>query len=91
MQRSLTYPILSSNLEGTPDLNVMIAYEDFETGKHVLRLLVDLKNELGKTILIITHNGAIAPAADRVIRLRSGEIHEVHDNPSPQPPEEISW
>ena len=64
---------------------------DFETGKHVLRLLVDLKEQLGKTILIITHNAAIAPAADRVIRLRSGEIHEIHDNPSPQPPEEVSW
>jgi putative ABC transport system ATP-binding protein len=64
---------------------------DFETGKHVLRLLVDLKQQLGKTILVITHNGAIAPAADRVIRLRSGEIHELHENPTPQPPEEISW
>jgi putative ABC transport system ATP-binding protein len=64
---------------------------DFETGKLVLRMLVDLKEQLNKTILIITHNGAIAPAADRVIRLRSGEIHELHDNPSPQPPEEISW
>jgi putative ABC transport system ATP-binding protein len=64
---------------------------DYETGKHVLRLLVDLKNTLGKTVLIITHNGAIAPTADRVIRLRSGEIHEMHDNPHPQPPEDISW
>jgi putative ABC transport system ATP-binding protein len=64
---------------------------DFETGKLVLRLLVDLKSKLDKTILIITHNAAIAPAADRVIRLRSGEIHELHDNPAPQPPEEISW
>jgi len=64
---------------------------DFETGKHVLRLLVDLKNTLGKTILVITHNAAIAPAADRVIKLRSGEIHEMHDNPDPQPPEDISW
>ena len=64
---------------------------DYETGKHVLRLLVDLKNTLGKTILIITHNAAIAPTADRVIRLRSGEIHEMHDNPRPQPPEDISW
>jgi putative ABC transport system ATP-binding protein len=64
---------------------------DFETGKHVLRLLVDLKEKLGKTILVITHNAAIAPAADRVIRLRSGEIHEMHDNPQPQPPEDISW
>ncbi len=64
---------------------------DFETGKHVLRLLVDLKRTLGKTILIITHNGAIAPTADRVIRLRSGEIHEFHENPQPVPPEDISW
>jgi putative ABC transport system ATP-binding protein len=64
---------------------------DFETGKLVLRLLVDLKAKLKKTILVITHNAAIAPAADRVIRLRSGEIHELHDNPLPQPPEDISW
>lgn len=64
---------------------------DFETGKKVLRLLVDLKNSLGKTVLIITHNGAIAEAADRVIRLRSGEVVEVHGNPHPRPPEEIVW
>jgi len=64
---------------------------DFETGKLVLRLLVDLKEKLGKTVLIITHNAAIAPAADRVIKLRSGEIHEMHDNPTPEPPEEITW
>jgi putative ABC transport system ATP-binding protein len=64
---------------------------DFETGKLVLRLLVDLKIKLNKTILVITHNAAIAPAADRVIKLRSGEIHELHANPNPEPPEEISW
>ena len=64
---------------------------DYETGKLVLRLLVDLKNQLGKMILVITHNGAIADIADRVVRLRSGEIHEMHANPRPVPPEEISW
>ncbi len=64
---------------------------DYETGKHVLRLLVDLKDQLGKTVLIITHNAAIAPVADRVIRLRSGEIHEIQENPQPQNPEEITW
>ncbi len=64
---------------------------DFETGKMVLRQLVNLKNELGKTILIITHNAALAEAADRVVRLRSGEIHELHVNPNPLPPEEITW
>jgi len=64
---------------------------DFETGKKVLRLLVDLKNRLGKTIMLITHNAALADAADRVVRLRSGQIVEVHDNPHPTPPEEIVW
>ena len=64
---------------------------DFETGKKVLRLLVDLKNQLCKTILVITHNGAIADAADRVIRLRSGQIVESHVNDHPVPPEEIVW
>jgi putative ABC transport system ATP-binding protein len=64
---------------------------DFETGKLILRLLVDLKDRLGKTILVITHNSALADVADRVIKLRSGEIHEMHDNPQPMAPEEVSW
>jgi putative ABC transport system ATP-binding protein len=64
---------------------------DFATGKRVLRLLVDLKESLGKTIVLITHNSAIAPVADRVIRLRSGQVVEVHANPAPVPPEEIIW
>ncbi len=64
---------------------------DFTTGKRVLRLLVDLKQTLGKTIVLITHNAAIAAAADRVVRLRSGQIVEVHENSSPTPPEEITW
>ncbi len=64
---------------------------DFPTGKRVLRLLVDLKEKLGKTIVLITHNGAIAPLADRVIRLRSGQVIEVKANPRPVPPEEVVW
>jgi putative ABC transport system ATP-binding protein len=64
---------------------------DFTTGIRALRLLVELKERLGATIVLITHNGAIAPAADRVVRLRSGQIVEAHDNPRPVPPEEISW
>jgi putative ABC transport system ATP-binding protein len=52
---------------------------------------VDLKNSLRKTVLLITHNGAIAEAADRVVRLRSGEVVEAHSNPHQRPPEEIVW
>ncbi len=64
---------------------------DFATGKRVLELLVDLKRELGKTIVIITHNSAIAPIADRVIRLRSGQVVEVHENSEPVDPQEVVW
>jgi putative ABC transport system ATP-binding protein len=64
---------------------------DFATGKRVLRLLVDLKTRLGKTVVLITHNGAIAQVADRVIRLRSGQVVEVKENPQPLPPEEVTW
>jgi putative ABC transport system ATP-binding protein len=64
---------------------------DFETGKLVLRLLSDVKEKLGKTVVVITHNAAIGPVADRVIRLRSGEIAEITVNEQPVPPEEIVW
>ncbi|MBN1911586.1 MAG: ABC transporter ATP-binding protein [Pirellulales bacterium] len=64
---------------------------DFATGKRVLRLLVDLKNQLGTTVVIITHNGALAQAADRIIRLRSGQVVDVRENAEPVPPEEIVW
>jgi putative ABC transport system ATP-binding protein len=64
---------------------------DYETGKRVLRLLVDACRTLGKTVVIITHNAAIAQVADHVIRLRSGEIVEAYDNAVPAPPEEITW
>ena len=64
---------------------------DFETGKLVLRLLVDLNRNLGKTVLVITHNTAIAPIGDRVVHLRSGEIASIDVNPAPVPPEEVEW
>jgi len=64
---------------------------DFATGKLVLRTLVDLNRRLGKTVVLITHNSAIAPIADRVVRLRSGQVVEAHVNPQPVAPEEIEW
>jgi putative ABC transport system ATP-binding protein len=64
---------------------------DFATGKRVLRLLVDLNRELGKTIVVITHNSALAHVADRVIHLRSGEISEMAENTTPVSPEEVVW
>jgi putative ABC transport system ATP-binding protein len=64
---------------------------DFQTGKRVLRLLVDLNRRWQTTVIVITHNGAIAEVADRVIHLRSGEITEVVEHASPIAPEEVVW
>jgi len=64
---------------------------DFATGKKTLRLLVDLNRELKRTVVMITHNGAIAEVADRVVHLRSGEITESRENLSPKPPEDVVW
>ncbi|MCA9208389.1 MAG: ABC transporter ATP-binding protein, partial [Planctomycetales bacterium] len=64
---------------------------DFETGKRVLRLLVDLNERLDTTVVVITHNAALAQVADRVIHLRSGEVSEVTENATPISPEEVVW
>lgn len=64
---------------------------DFETGKKVLRVLLDLNRDLGKTVIVITHNSALAQVASRVIHLRSGEISSVDVNDSPIAPEEVEW
>jgi putative ABC transport system ATP-binding protein len=64
---------------------------DFETGKRILRLLVDVRQRLRKTVLIITHNSAIAQVADRIVRLRSGQVVETMINRQPVAPEEVIW
>ncbi|MEQ8786395.1 MAG: ABC transporter ATP-binding protein [Pirellulaceae bacterium] len=64
---------------------------DFETGKKVLRLLVDLNEQLGTTVVVITHNAALADVAHRVIHLRSGEVTEVNENEHRIAPEEVVW
>lgn len=64
---------------------------DDVTGRQILRLLLNLKNEMGKTVIVITHNTAIAQMADRVVRLRSGRIVEVSVQKAPLPPEKIQW
>jgi putative ABC transport system ATP-binding protein len=64
---------------------------DLETSRQVLGLLMKVKSDLGKTIVLITHNNAIADIGDRVARLRDGSIHSVKENESPKPVEEVSW
>ena len=64
---------------------------DSETGRMVLTLLHDVGRDMGKTVMIITHNTAIMPAAQRVIRMKNGGIHEVVVNETPTPMEAIEW
>ncbi len=64
---------------------------DYKTGKAVLKLLQDTCRELGMTIVVITHNQAITPMADRVIHVGSGKIVQITDNPSPVSIDDIEW
>ena len=64
---------------------------DLETGKIVLRILVDLNEKLGTTLVIITHNAALAQVADRIIHLSSGKIHNQTINDTRLAPEEVAW
>ncbi len=64
---------------------------DYNTGKQILQLLQDTCRKEGITVLLITHNSAIAPMADRLIRFRSGKVTEMTCNPHPVPIAEIEW
>jgi putative ABC transport system ATP-binding protein len=64
---------------------------DFETGKRVLEVLERTNRELGTTTALITHNAAIAGMADRVVRMRSGRVVEVHRNEARLSPDELQW
>ena len=64
---------------------------DYVTGKAVLKLLYDLSRERGMTVIIITHNQAIAPMADRIIRIKSGKIISNELNQNVTPIDEIEW
>ena len=64
---------------------------DYVTGKEVLRLLQQTCRRDGMTVLIITHNSALMPMGDRVIRLRSGRVREAWVNETPMDVERIEW
>lgn len=64
---------------------------DYSTGKLVLEVLEQVNRELGATTVIITHNASIAAMADRVIRIRSGEIVEISRNERKVSPRDLEW
>ncbi len=64
---------------------------DYNTGKAVLALLQKTSHEKGKTVIVITHNGALTAMADRVIRVKNGRIDSCETNERPTPVEQIEW
>ncbi len=64
---------------------------DYNTGKTILKLLQTKCKEDGMTVILITHNSAITPMANRVINMRSGKVISNVVNPNPIPIEEIEW
>ena len=64
---------------------------DYNTGKSILKLLQDTCRNNGMTVILITHNSAIAPMADRVIKIKNGRVDKIIENPQPVPVETIEW
>lgn len=64
---------------------------DYKTGKSILKLLQDMSKKVGITVLIITHNSAIAPMADKVIRFKNGTVEKIETNENPVSIDTIEW
>ena len=64
---------------------------DYKTGKQILQLLQDTCRKEKMTVIIITHNQALTPMADRVIHFKNGTASDIQLNPNPTPIEEIEW
>ena len=64
---------------------------DYQTGKAILKLLQDMCREKGMTVIVITHNSAIAPMADRVIKIKNGKVADMRRNETPMSVADIEW
>ncbi|QNM04621.1 ABC transporter ATP-binding protein [Qiania dongpingensis] len=64
---------------------------DYQTGKSILKLLQDTCRERGMTVIVITHNSALTPMADRVIKIKNGRVSRITVNENPTPVEDIEW
>ncbi|MBO3393633.1 ABC transporter ATP-binding protein [Clostridium perfringens] len=64
---------------------------DYSTGKQILKILQDTCRKIGTTVIIITHNSAIAPMADKVIKINDAKVRSIEINSNPTSVEEIEW
>ena len=64
---------------------------DYNTGKAILKLLQNMCRERGMTVIVITHNQALAPMADRLIHIKNGQVSQMELNDNPMSIDEIEW
>ena len=64
---------------------------DYNTGKAILKLLQNMCRERGMTVIVITHNQALAPMADRLIHIKNGQVSKMELNENPMSIDEIEW
>lgn len=64
---------------------------DYHTGKQVLQILQDMSQQHGSTVLIVTHNAALAPIANQVIHIHDGQVKKIEHNRQPAPIADIEW
>ena len=64
---------------------------DYNTGKAILKLLQNMCRERGMTVIVITHNQALAPMADRLIHIKNGQVSQMEVNENPKSIDEIEW
>ncbi len=64
---------------------------DYITGKSILKLLQDTCREKGMTVIVITHNSALTPMADKIIKIKNGQVDKILLNENPTPVEQIEW
>lgn len=64
---------------------------DYNTGKQILKLLQNMSRNENMTVIIITHNSAITPMADKVIYFKNGGVQKIQKNPNPVSIDTIEW
>jgi putative ABC transport system ATP-binding protein len=64
---------------------------DYQTGKSILKLLQDTCKSTGMTVVVITHNAALTDMADKVIKMKNGQVSKIMENENPTPVERIEW
>ena len=64
---------------------------DYKTGKQILKTLQDICKNTGTTVIVITHNSALAPIADRVIKIKDAKVRSIEVNENPVSVDSIEW